>query len=159
MEAFPALHMTSISWITVELTGDVNHLWREILRNHKPKNAFARASCNSQDKLEGAKLKRGRDKRFPWTQRSSPVDFHSWKMLPWKNQEAVFLWWVSHAMLWFVEGSGGESHLWTLSRSCFSGRMRKTPWSALTRLDDKRFAWSTSMAVCSMATFASFPSE
>ena len=59
-------------------------------------------------------------------------------------------------MLWFVEGSGGESHLWMLSRNWFPKRMGKAPLSALMRLvDDKRFTSSTSLAVCCMDALTS----
>jgi len=42
-------------------------------------------------------------------------------------------------MLWLVDGSGGDSHLWTLSRNWFSEMMHKTPQPFSTRLgDDER---------------------
>ena len=62
-------------------------------------------------------------------------------------------------MLWFVEGSGGESHLCALSRSWLPERMGKTPWSVLMRLNDKLFDSSMSLAICCMDAFVSFPSE
>src|SRR6266403_4462154 len=46
-----------------------------------------------------------------------------------------------------------------LSRDCFPEKMRKAPWSAQIRLDDKRLTSSTSLAICCMDTFVSFPSE
>ena len=36
-------------------------------------------------------------------------------------------------MLWFVDGSGGESHLWRLSHNWFPERTHETPRSELTR--------------------------
>ena len=36
------------------------------------------------------------------------------KLLHWKNNIVVPLWWVSHAILWFVDGSDGKSR-WKLS--------------------------------------------
>jgi hypothetical protein len=42
-------------------------------------------------------------------------------------------------MLWLVDGSGGESHLWMFSRNWFSEMMRETQQSVLMRLgDDER---------------------
>jgi hypothetical protein len=40
-------------------------------------------------------------------------------------------------MLWFVDGSGGESHLRMLSRNWSPESMDKAPSSALMKLDDK----------------------
>ena len=53
---------------------------------------------------------RKREVRLPWTHRREGDDFHSSKILPWKNQDVVPLWWALRAILLFVEGSGGESH-------------------------------------------------
>ena len=60
-------------------------------------------------------------------------------------------------MLWFVEGSGGESHLWVLSRSWLPEERCKAAQSAQIRLD-RRFTSSTSLAICCMDTFVSSPS-
>jgi hypothetical protein len=55
-------------------------------------------------------------------------------------------------MLWFVDGSGGESHLWTQSRSWFSEMMDKARWPMSTRLgDDER-------SIRFMTCFVSLPS-
>src|SRR5580658_3956840 len=56
-------------------------------------------------------------------------------------------------MFWSVDGSGGESHFWTQSRSWFSKMMDKAPQPGLTRLgDDER---STRFMTC----FVSLPSD
>ena len=40
--------------------------------------------------VKGASLYNAeRNARFPWTHKREPVDFHSTKILPWKNQTAV----------------------------------------------------------------------
>ena len=47
--------------------------------------------------------------RLSWIHRSEPVVFHSLKVSPWINHVAVPLWWDLWAILWFVDGSGGDS--------------------------------------------------
>jgi hypothetical protein len=63
-----------------------------------------------------------RNVRLPWIHKRGE-DFHCLKIPPWKNHDAVPLWWALRAILWFVEGSGGESQFRRFSRnSVFADR-------------------------------------
>jgi len=61
----------------------------------------------------------GRNIRLPRIHNKDPFSFHSWNVLPSINHPAVPPWWISHTVLWLIDGSGGESHARNLSRNWF----------------------------------------
>ena len=88
-----------------------------VFESDRPEYALPGARYMRQP-LEAHRLWKGqKNVRFPWSHKSEPLDFHSVKTLPWKNHSAVCLRWAPQAMLWLVEGSGGESHLRRSSRN------------------------------------------
>ena len=56
---------------------------------------------------------------MPRIHNKDPFSFHSWNVLPSINHPAVPYWWTSQAVLWLIDGSGGESHDRNLSRNWF----------------------------------------
>ena len=52
-----------------------------------------------------------RSVRFPWIHRRDPFDIQSLNEPASKNHVGGSLLYTSHAVLWFVDGSGGENHL------------------------------------------------
>jgi hypothetical protein len=50
------------------------------------------------------------DARLPWTHRREPFDIQSSNTRARKNHVGGTLLWTSQAVLWLVEGSGGENH-------------------------------------------------
>jgi hypothetical protein len=88
MMADPVSQMAMMSSMTEELVK--NKLRLEGERNDKPDDAFPRARYENQGLSEGASLDDAeRNARFPWTHKSEPLDFHSIKKSPRKNQTAV----------------------------------------------------------------------
>ena len=63
-------------------------------------------------------------------------------------------------MVWFVDGSGGDSHLCISFRNWLPKEMCKALQSALMRLKyDERLILSRSLAACCIAMFVSSPPE
>ena len=104
----------------------------------------------------------GQGTRFPWIQSndSDPTDFHSWYVLPSKNHFAVPLWWELHAILWFVDGSGGESHLRRSCRIWLPVRMIEPTCPVWIQIGNhERSIRSTPSAACWITSLASLPSR
>ena len=92
--------------------------------NNKPQDTFAWSSY--KDVSQWGRILERRRVRFPWIHKREEEDFHCSKIPPWKNQNAVPLWWALRAILWFAEGSGGDSHFRDFSRNCLSVRTDKS---------------------------------
>ena len=83
-----------------------------------------------QTNSEGRRI----DIRFPWIHKREPLDSHSQKVSFWKNHSDVPSWRASHAMLWFADGSRGESHLRRLSCIWVPKRTHEAPDLALGKI-------------------------
>jgi len=77
--------------MTVKLAGYISHSQQKEPANPQTRVRSFRIQLHYRMPSEGIGGEAGYDERFPWTQRSEPADFHSWYILPWKNQFAVFL--------------------------------------------------------------------
>jgi hypothetical protein len=64
-------------------------------------------------------MKYDRNVRFPWIHRREPFDIQSLNGPASKNHVGGSLLETSHAVLWFVDGSGGDNHLRTSSSIWF----------------------------------------
>jgi len=92
-----------------ELDIYVSNVDRGWPRCHPPKYALARSHYKSETINGGVGEKNG-NVRFPWVHKREPVAFHSLYINPSRNHAAVPSWWASHATLWLIDESGGESH-------------------------------------------------
>jgi hypothetical protein len=92
--------------------------------------------------------------RFPWIHRREPVAIHSLYMAPSKNHEAVPLCWASQAVLWLIDGSGGESHRHISVRSRLSEVVLVRVSDGCESVNDKHFVLFNSSDVFCIVTGA-----
>jgi hypothetical protein len=97
--------------------------------------------------------------RLPWIHKREGDSFHSSKIPPWKNHDAVPLWWAFRAILWFMEGSGGESQFITFSRNWFPVVMNQFQESMAVRPEYERFSSSAVSTDRCMTAFVCFTSS
>ena len=83
--------MASMSWIIVELTGDIRKILTELVQNQPTRGRSCPSQLGTQQVVRGYCVEDVNGARFPWIQRSDPDDTHSLKILPLKNQPAVLL--------------------------------------------------------------------
>jgi hypothetical protein len=94
--------------------------------------------------------------RFPWIQRSEPLDFQVLNLSPWRNHSVVPSSRTLRATSWFVVGFGGESQVWTSTSSRFHERVLEAPFEAAAAVETpfKSLTW---FAVCGVATCDAWP--
>ena len=96
MVASPASRNAIMSWMIAELGSGITISRANRTNDNKPEDALPRTRYNDPKRSISGRLRRDRGARFPWIHNRDVVDldFHSMKIVAWKNHIAVPSYWA-----------------------------------------------------------------